>query len=95
MLLPVCSCLSAPLLSQDLYFLDTSSWCWVRVSTTSPVAPRARFNHASALVGNKIVFCGGWDGKHCHNDLWVFDTGMETFNTNEMLTCGHIFGLAD
>lgn len=59
---------------KDLYFLDTSSWCWVRVSTTSPAAPRARFNHAAALVGNKIVISGGWDGKNCYDDLWVFDT---------------------
>jgi hypothetical protein len=66
--------------TQDMYFLDTSSWCWVRVSTTSPAVPHSRFNHASVLVGNKIVISGGWNGKDCYDDLWVFDTGKLAHN---------------
>lgn len=34
-----------------------------------------RLNHASLLVGRKIVIHGGWDGKGATmGDLWVFDT---------------------
>ena len=37
-------------------------------------------NHASLLVGRKIVVHGGWDGnKRCMNDLWVFDTDAFTW----------------
>lgn len=34
-----------------------------------------RLNHATLLVGRKIVIHGGWDGSSSTmNDLWVFDT---------------------
>ena len=47
--------------------------CWVKINPTT-TAPAARFDHASLLVGSKIVVFGGWNGKQCFNDLWVFDT---------------------
>ena len=33
-----------------------------------------RFNHASELVGRKIVIHGGWDGSHTFDDFWIFNT---------------------
>ncbi len=58
----------------DVHFLDTLSWCWVELSsTTSP--PPARFGHATCVVGDKLVVFGGWDGAElAAPDLWVFDT---------------------
>jgi hypothetical protein len=39
-----------------------------------------RLNHASVLVGRKMVVHGGWDGKRKSlNDLWVFDTDSFTW----------------
>lgn len=66
-------------LMRDTYFLDLPEWCWVGVNATT-AGPSARFNHASLLVGRKIVVHGGWDGQNrCMNDLWVFDTDAFTW----------------
>ena len=47
-----------------------------------------RMNHASVLVGRKIVVHGGWDGvRTCLNDgVWVFDT--DTFGWMNPRTAG-------
>ena len=60
-------------LFKDVYFLDTKSWCWVRISSTTS-GPCARFDHATTVVGNKIVVSCGWDGQKCFGDTWVFNT---------------------
>lgn len=59
----------------DVHCLDVENWAWSTLpSTTAP--PTARFNHAGLAVGTKLVYFGGWDGKRCFDDLWVYDTGM-------------------
>ena len=58
---------------RDVMFLDLVEWIWVPVSALQQ-GPSARMNHASALVGRKIVVHGGWDGEETFNDLWIFNT---------------------
>lgn len=58
---------------KDVYFLDTDSWCWVRVSSATS-GPCGRFGHATTVVGSKIVVSGGWDGAQCFDDTWIFNT---------------------
>mmetsp|Transcript_60187 Transcript_60187/g.136076 ORF Transcript_60187/g.136076 Transcript_60187/m.136076 type:complete len:335 (+) Transcript_60187:36-1040(+) len=66
-------------LFRDVFFLDLVSWSWVPVSSAS-VGPSPRLNHASCLVGRKIVVHGGWNGgMKCLADLWVFDTEAFTW----------------
>eukprot|EP01041_Mallomonas_annulata_P013604 gene13604-28896_t len=61
------------ILYKDICFLDLVEWIWVPVSTLS-LGPSARMNHASELVGRKIVVHGGWDGNDVFNDFWIFNT---------------------
>jgi len=70
---------------KDMYLLDLDEWCWVKVNPTT-TAPTSRFDHADVLIGNKIVIFGGWDGKQCFDDLWVFDT--EAFTWMKPKTAG-------
>lgn len=75
----------------DIYALDVTNWTWSEVTPIGDIPParyRAhpckprfivtfyrRFNHASALVGDKIVIHGGWGlCKDILDDLWVFDS---------------------
>lgn len=67
-------------LLRDLYMLDLDEWCWVQVNPTT-TSPAARFEHAETVVGSKIVVFGGWDGRRCFNDLWIFDTEAFTWMT--------------
>ena len=46
-------------------------------SATAP--PIGRMGHSDVLVGNKIVYFGGTNGKQCFSDLWVFDTATMTW----------------
>ena len=46
-------------------------WRKVEVSGQAPF-PRA--NHSSAIVGNKLIVFGGWDGQRRLNDIHVLDT---------------------
>ena len=46
-------------------------------SATAP--PIGRMGHSDILVGNKIVYFGGTNGKQCFSDLWVFDTATMTW----------------
>jgi hypothetical protein len=63
---------------KDVYALDVTCWRWTRVRTTT-ATPCARFGHAQALVGHKLVVFGGWDAARCFNDLWIFDTTTATW----------------
>jgi len=65
-------------LLDDMFLLDLDEWCWVNVSPTT-AAPAARFEHGCCTVGPRIVVFGGWNGKACFNDLWVFDTDSFTW----------------
>lgn len=63
-------------LHRDMTYLDTATWQWHEVQMTTS-APLGRLQHASALVDNKIVVFGGWDGTASLDDFWLFDTGAE------------------
>ena len=63
---------------KDVYFLDLLEWVWVPVSTISS-GPRARFYHASEVVGRKVVLHSGWDGEEVFNDLWIFNSDSFTW----------------
>jgi host cell factor len=66
-------------LFRDVHFLDLVTWAWIPVSSTT-AGPSPRMNHASVLVGRKVVVHGGWDGaKRCLSDIWVFDTDSFTW----------------
>ncbi|GBG30908.1 Kelch domain-containing protein 3 [Hondaea fermentalgiana] len=65
-------------LHNEVFFLDTTTWCWVEVTATN-AGPRPRFNHAQTLVGDKIVIHGGWNGTECFDDMWIFDTATSTW----------------
>ena len=65
---------------RDVWCLDMSRdvFTWTRVnSATAP--PTGRQGHSDVLVGDKIVYFGGTNGKQCFNDLWVFDTATMTW----------------
>jgi hypothetical protein len=51
-------------LFRDVYVLDLRSMAWAPITSQSP-GPSPRMQHASLLVGHKIVVHGGWDG------VWV------------------------
>jgi N-acetylneuraminic acid mutarotase len=66
-------------LYNDIFFLDTLSWCWIELSSTT-APPPPRFGHAETVVGDKIVVCGGWDGHQCRDsNIWIFDTSNSTW----------------
>jgi Rab9 effector protein with kelch motifs len=65
---------------RDVWCLDMSGdvFTWTRVnSATAP--PTGRMGHSDVLVGDKIVYFGGTNGKSCFSDLWVFDTATMTW----------------
>lgn len=58
----------------DIHCLDTETWTWQKLASSTE-GPSARFGHAQCVIGKKIVLFGGWNGRKCSNDLWIFDTG--------------------
>ncbi|XP_078605037.1 kelch domain-containing protein 1-like [Branchiostoma floridae x Branchiostoma japonicum] len=61
----------------DLFVLDTETWSWNEVTDTQGPAPSPRDKVASATVGNKVYFFGGFGPK----DGW--DTEESTMSEDE------------
>ena len=72
---------------RKVFFLNLLTLNWVQVDSTTDTPP-GRHNHASCLVGKKIVIHGGWDGKKDFDDLWVFDTGIYTITNLSIMYIG-------
>lgn len=60
----------------DLYVFDTQKLRWLHVKQDAETChpPKARNNHATATVGDKIFLHGGHDGSQWLADLHVLDT---------------------
>jgi len=71
----------------DLWFLSAASFLagnslesWTQVTPASSVRPGARFGHASASIGSDLyVFGGKDDAGRTFNDLWRFNTELNTW----------------
>jgi N-acetylneuraminic acid mutarotase len=51
--------------------------------------PSARMYAASAVLGDSLVMCGGWDGKGLfYDDVWVYDLVDETWKSTTSLPGG-------
>ncbi|CAK4943566.1 unnamed protein product [Aphanomyces euteiches] len=69
----------------DVWRFDLTTLEW-RLIDVGGVPPRARNNHASAVVDRKIYIHGGHDGSTWLSDFYVFDT--ETSRWSEVTTSG-------
>jgi hypothetical protein len=67
-------CLLGAQYSRGVISLGPDAMEWVRPKTNG-TPPVPRHSHTGTLVGNRIVFFGGWGGNWRLNDLWVLDTG--------------------
>eukprot|EP01138_Halocafeteria_seosinensis_P006050 gb/GECG01006184.1/.p1 GENE.gb/GECG01006184.1/~~gb/GECG01006184.1/.p1 ORF type:complete len:255 (+),score=24.77 gb/GECG01006184.1/:1-765(+) len=80
------------MLYNDLWCLDVENWAWSLLPSAS-APPVERFNHDACAVGAKIAIFGGWDGKTCYNDFWVYSvcryclcySGWDFINTRSEL----------
>ena len=57
----------------DILVLDLSLQEWELPKAIIGLPPRARANHGSALIDNKIFLFGGWDGRDRLNDLHILE----------------------
>jgi hypothetical protein len=68
---------------------------WFKPHITGTI-PRPRNNHAAAVAGNKIFYCGGWGGKTFLFDIDVLDLDTQAVKDNRSLDyCFNNSGLWD
>uniref|UniRef100_M4CM33 Uncharacterized protein n=1 Tax=Brassica campestris TaxID=3711 RepID=M4CM33_BRACM len=58
----------------DFWILDTDIWQWAAVTSFGDLPTPRDFSAAAAIGNQKIVLCGGWDGKKWLSDVYVMDT---------------------
>ncbi|GCA62678.1 hypothetical protein KIPB_005102 [Kipferlia bialata] len=62
----------------DVWVFDTKRVTWRKVQQKGQ-RPCARFSHASFLMDNLIIICGGYNYKRRLNDCWAFDPQTEVW----------------
>jgi len=67
------------ILYNDLWCLNVETWTWELVPSASAAPPSPRFGHTMIAVANKLVVFGGWDGKVCNSETWLFDVATLTW----------------
>ncbi|EOA26915.1 hypothetical protein CARUB_v10023011mg [Capsella rubella] len=58
----------------DFWVLDTDIWQWSELTSFGDLPTPRDFAAAAAIGNQKIVLCGGWDGKKWLSDVYVMDT---------------------
>ncbi|XP_010527732.1 PREDICTED: rab9 effector protein with kelch motifs [Tarenaya hassleriana] len=58
----------------DFWVLDTDIWQWSELTSFGDLPSPRDFASAAAIGNQKIVLCGGWDGKKWLSDVYVMDT---------------------
>uniref|UniRef100_M4CM37 Galactose oxidase/kelch repeat superfamily protein n=1 Tax=Brassica campestris TaxID=3711 RepID=M4CM37_BRACM len=58
----------------DFWVLDTDIWQWSELTSFGDLPTPRDFSAAAAIGNQKIVLCGGWDGKKWLSDVYVMDT---------------------
>jgi hypothetical protein len=58
----------------DFWVLDTDIWQWSELTSFGDLPTPRDFAAAAAIGSQKIVLCGGWDGKKWLSDVYVMDT---------------------
>lgn len=57
------------------FHVDAVTWAQPEC-TGSPPTPRA--SHGSAIVGNNLIICGGWNGTSRLNDVHILNLGADS-----------------
>uniref|UniRef100_A0A803MUH8 Uncharacterized protein n=1 Tax=Chenopodium quinoa TaxID=63459 RepID=A0A803MUH8_CHEQI len=79
----------------DFWVLDTDIWQWSELSGFGDLPPARDFAAAAPIGNQKIVMCGGWDGKKWLSDVYVLDTislewtELSISGTVPPARCGH------
>lgn len=60
----------------DFWVLDTDIWQWSELTSFGDLPTPRDFSAAAAIGNQKIVLCGGWDGKKWLSDVYVMDTSI-------------------
>ncbi|CDY67946.1 BnaAnng25640D [Brassica napus] len=58
----------------DFWVLDTDICQWSELTSFGDLPTPRDFSAAAAIGNQKIVLCGGWDGKKWLSDVYVMDT---------------------
>jgi hypothetical protein len=54
-------------------------WQWSELTSFGDLPTPRDFAAAAAIGSQKIVLCGGWDGKKWLSDVYVMDTSKTSF----------------
>ncbi|KAL2943260.1 RING finger protein B [Bienertia sinuspersici] len=79
----------------DFWVLDTDIWQWSELTGFGDLPPARDFAAAASIGNQKIVMCGGWDGKKWLSDVYVLDTislewtELSITGTVPPARCGH------
>ncbi|KAK9735000.1 hypothetical protein RND81_04G176700 [Saponaria officinalis] len=79
----------------DFWVLDTDIWQWSELSGFGDLPPARDFAAAAPIGNQKIVMCGGWDGKKWLSDVYILDTislewtELSISGTVPPARCGH------
>ncbi|XP_048498961.1 protein GLUTELIN PRECURSOR ACCUMULATION 3 isoform X2 [Beta vulgaris subsp. vulgaris] len=79
----------------DFWVLDTDIWQWSELTSFGDLPPARDFAAAAPIGNQKIVMCGGWDGKKWLSDVYVLDTislewtELSISGTVPPARCGH------
>uniref|UniRef100_M4FIB6 Uncharacterized protein n=1 Tax=Brassica campestris TaxID=3711 RepID=M4FIB6_BRACM len=58
----------------DIIVYDIDIWQWSELTSFGDLPTPRDFSAAAAIGNQKIVLCGGWDGKKWLSDVYVMDT---------------------
>ncbi|KAL9224976.1 hypothetical protein vseg_000950 [Gypsophila vaccaria] len=79
----------------DFWVLDTDIWQWSELTGFGDLPPARDFAAAAPIGNQKIVMCGGWDGKKWLSDVYILDTislewtELSISGTVPPARCGH------
>jgi N-acetylneuraminic acid mutarotase len=60
------------LCTSDIYSLELKGLIWKKMIVQEQ-RPQQRYNHSLLCVEDQLLCFGGWNGRGCFNDLWMFD----------------------
>lgn len=85
----------------DFWVLDTDIWQWSELTGFGDLPSPRDFAAASAIGNQKIVMCGGWDGKKWLSDVYLLDTislewtELSITGTVPPARCGHTITMVE